>query len=709
MKRKPNVPPTKALLRRQAEAEIRDQRTYGKDLAQNANSTTDAVRLLHELQVHQVELELQNTELRKTRDDLELALDSYTDLYDFAPVGYFTLAKDGTIRLVNLTGSRMAAIDRARLLGQSFRRLLTAKSRAPFSALLDRVFASHEKQSGEFELLCQNHIPRIVSIEAQFSPTRKECRAAVLDITERKLAEAGTMRLAAIVNSSSDAIVGKDLNSRITSWNDGAEKVFGYSAEEMIGCSVTRLIPADRRQEEELIMNRIRRGESVKHFETIRVVKDGRLVAMSVTVSPIWDGAGKIVGASKVARDITERKAAETALRQSEMLFSVLIEEAPVGVLILDAGFILRKINPVALVDFSRIQPLLGRDFFEIMRVLWPKRVADQIEGRFRVTLETGRPFHEPEFAERRRDTRAKEYYDWQIQRITLSTGQLGLVCFFNNITSRKLTEGAQRDLEVMAASNRRLEDEISRRKLVEKSLKKSEDHQIRLAAQLRQLSHEMLRVQEEERKRISRELHDVVVQTLVSINVHLAALGKKAAGDPRSLGREIVQTQALVEKAAAIVHRFAVELRPTVLDDLGLIPALNNFMTDFMTRTGVRAHLTAYAAVERLPIAKRAVLYRVALEALNNVAVHARASRVEVSIEQRPGAICLKVKDDGRSFDAKRAMLTQGNGRLGLLGMRERLEMIGGQFSVVSLPNEGTTVIAEIPPDKGRIRAGGK
>jgi two-component system sensor histidine kinase DegS len=133
-------------------------------------------------------------------------------------------------------------------------------------------------------------------------------------------------------------------------------------------------------------------------------------------------------------------------------------------------------------------------------------------------------------------------------------------------------------------------------------------------------------------------------------------------------------------------VHRFAVELRPTVLDDLGLIPALHTFMKDFMTRTGVRARLTAYTAVNRLPIAMSAVLYRVALEALNNVAIHAQASTVEVEIKKLPVWICLTIK---------------GNGRLGLLGMRERLEMVGGSFEVDSAPGHGTIVTAKIPLSK--------
>jgi signal transduction histidine kinase len=211
-------------------------------------------------------------------------------------------------------------------------------------------------------------------------------------------------------------------------------------------------------------------------------------------------------------------------------------------------------------------------------------------------------------------------------------------------------------------------------------------------------LSHQILLAQEEERRRISRELHDTILQTLVGININLASLTLKPADNPRSLQRRIRQTQRLVEKSLAMVHRFALELRPTVLDDLGLIPALHTFMKDFMKRTGVRARLTAFAAANQLPLDRRAVLYRVALEALNNVAAHAQAGAVEVEIKQLPDWICLTIKDDGKSFDVKRVLRTKGNGRLGLLGMRERLQMVGGKFSVKSAPGRGTTVTARIP-----------
>jgi PAS domain S-box-containing protein len=131
------------------------------------------------------------------------------------------------------------------------------------------------------------------------------------DLIERKQTEHNAHRLAAIVDSSHDAIVSKDLNGIITSWNHGAEHLFGYTADEMIGRPVTTLIPLDRHSEEVVILERIRRGESVDHYETVRQRKDGSLIDISLTVSPLRDAEGNVVGASKIARDISEKKQAQ--------------------------------------------------------------------------------------------------------------------------------------------------------------------------------------------------------------------------------------------------------------------------------------------------------------------------------------------------------------------------------------------------------------
>ena len=274
----------------------------------------------------------------------------------------------------------------------------------------------------------------------------------------------------------------------------------------------------------------------------------------------------------------------------------------------------------------------------------------------------------------------------------------------------RKIIETLSQRTVELAASNLELSQEVGQRKAAEAALKKSERHYSELLAQsdhlqeqLRQLSRQILSAQEEERREISRELHDVIAQTLTGINVRLAALAKEAATNTKGLDRNIALTQKLVEKSVDIVHQFARELRPAVLDDLGLIPALHSFMKNFTTRTGVRTHLTAFSEVEQLETARRTVLFRVAQEALTNVARHAKASRVEVSLQKLPDGICMKIKDDGQSFQVERTLHTNGGKRLGLLGMRERVEMVGGTFCVASAPGHGTTIQVEIPLGKAR------
>ena len=266
----------------------------------------------------------------------------------------------------------------------------------------------------------------------------------------------------------------------------------------------------------------------------------------------------------------------------------------------------------------------------------------------------------------------------------------------------------SQRTLD-LATSNRQLKKEIARREVVEETLRQSERQSIELLEQsrllqeqLRHLSRRILSVQEEERKRISRELHDVVAQLLTGINVRLATLKVEASVNVKGLGEKISRTQRLVEKSVDIVHRFARELRPAVLDDLGLIPALHSFLKSFTKETGVHATLTAFAGLEELSNAKRTVLYRVAQESLTNVSRHAQASRVEVKITKTRDTVDMRIQDDGKAFDVEQMGQVRKSQRLGLLGMRERVEMVGGTFAVESAPGKGTAIHTRIPFNAG-------
>jgi signal transduction histidine kinase len=263
-------------------------------------------------------------------------------------------------------------------------------------------------------------------------------------------------------------------------------------------------------------------------------------------------------------------------------------------------------------------------------------------------------------------------------------------LCAMNQALNRRTSD--------LADLSRRLKKEISRREAAEETLRQSELQSRLLSEQLRLLSRRVLSAQEEERKRISRELHDVIAESLTGINVRLANLKREAAASTKGLSQKITRTQRLVEKSVDIVHRFARELRPAALDDLGLIPALHAFLKKFTEETGVRASLTAFAGLEHLSNAKRTVFYRVAQEALANVARHAQASRVAVTIEKRADFVQMSIKDDGKSFEVERMWRDKKNKRLGMLGMRERVQMIGGDFTVESSPGNGTTVRTRIP-----------
>jgi len=227
------------------------------------------------------------------------------------------------------------------------------------------------------------------------------------------------------------------------------------------------------------------------------------------------------------------------------------------------------------------------------------------------------------------------------------------------------------------------------------------------LQKKLSHLTRQIITAQEEERKEISRELHDEVVQPLVSIDLELSALGNRATVNAPTLKRKITRAKQLVRVSMTAVHRFARELRPTVLDDLGLIPALQAHIKRLAERKKIKIQLTAFDGVEALSDAGRTVLFRVAQEALTNVVRHARATRVTIGIRETAGAIQMEISDDGRSFSVEKTLFAKNSKHLGLIGMRERIEMIGGSLAIESTPGQGTTVRAEIPFAPGQGKEG--
>lgn len=227
---------------------------------------------------------------------------------------------DGIITSWNPGAEKMFGYKREEMIGRSIDPLVPKDKKEEETYILNKIKKGKKVEHYETVRLSKNGKPVMVSLT--ISPIADEegiiigASKIARDITALKESEAKQAMLAAIVESSEDAIISKDLNGIITSWNPSAQRVFGYTAEEMIGQPIYKLFPTDRFDEEPKILDKIKRGERVEHFDTVRKTKDGRLIDISLTISPIRDKRGKIVGASKIARDITDRKKQEKLLKE---------------------------------------------------------------------------------------------------------------------------------------------------------------------------------------------------------------------------------------------------------------------------------------------------------------------------------------------------------------------------------------------------------
>ena len=253
----------------------------------------------------------------KTIETLRDSEERLLTILETAVEGIIMIDERGLIEAFNPAAEKIFGRPAAEVIGQNVKLLMPEPYRREHDGYLENY-----RESGQAKIIGIGRevtgqrkdgttFPMELSVSELHLASRRMFTGFVRDITERKEAEKVLLHYAALVEFSDDAIIGKTLEGRVTSWNRGAEIIFGYTRDEMVGQLISRLIPEDRQAEEPGILEKIRRGESVDHYETIRRRKDGKLIDISVTVSPIRDAAGKIIGASKVARDITERKRLE--------------------------------------------------------------------------------------------------------------------------------------------------------------------------------------------------------------------------------------------------------------------------------------------------------------------------------------------------------------------------------------------------------------
>ncbi|MBC8011152.1 MAG: PAS domain S-box protein, partial [Burkholderiales bacterium] len=398
-------------------------------------------------------------------------------------------------------------------------------------------------------------------------------------------------------------------------------------------------------------------GKIARSGEPLRFIADVKALdrVFDIYACPVGGkGSGKL---ALIFNDITERRKVEERLRVSEVRYRRLFEAALDGVLLLDPAT--RKItdsNPFMsnLLGYTH-EELVGKELFEIG--LLKDEAASQ--AMVRKLKRKGQVRYE-DLPLQREDGRHQDVE--VVANLYQEDGRTVIQCNIRDITARKRAEETQRGLVVMTASNVKLKKEIVRRRAVEAALTKSERRARLLLAQaralqqkLRDLSRRMMGVEEEQRKKISRELHDDISQLLVGIIVHLANVTKAATLDPDSIQKTLTPLRRMVEESIRVVHRFARELRPAMLDDLGLVPALESYIHDFPEAKGRRIEFTAFTGVESLDAEKRTMLYRVAQEALTNMAKHSHAKLVRVKLSKTHGRVRLEVSDDGRSFDVRR------------------------------------------------------
>jgi len=307
-----------AQLRRQAEDKLKqNQRETG------SATVADPQRLLHELQVHQIELEMQNAELRQARDDRESLLEQYTDLYDFAPVGYLTILRNGKIAKINLTGAKLLGIDRSRLNGHFLKTFLSAESGPIFDNFLTHVFSNLTKQTCEVATSKELEITRSLQLEAINSTSTETCHLVIIDNTENKKLQAEQDKLLAAMQQTDEMIVITDAEANIQYVNTAFEKITGYSAEEVIGLN-PRILKSGEQSDHfyRELWATLTNGRTWKG-QLINKKKNGMLYTEETIISPVRDATGHIISYVGVKNDITERLRKEEELRQKHKMEAV--------------------------------------------------------------------------------------------------------------------------------------------------------------------------------------------------------------------------------------------------------------------------------------------------------------------------------------------------------------------------------------------------
>jgi PAS domain S-box-containing protein len=464
------------------------------------------------------------------------------------------------------------------------------------------------------------------------------------DVSEGKQEE----RLQALIDSSPLALVEFGLDTRIRLWNPAAERIFGWTREEMLGRGGLPMAPASKRAESEELFTRVRAGESVNDYETLRQRKDGTLVAVSIAAAPVTDGSGRVVGNLVAYTDITERKAQEERLQ-------ALIDSSPLALVEFGLDTRIRLWNPAAerIFGWTR-EEMLGRGGLPMAP---PSKRAESEELFARVRA--GESINDYETVRQRKDGSLVAVSIAAAPIRHASGDVVGNMVAYTDITERKAQEAEVHRLN--AELHTRLEElAASRARIVTAG--------------------------DVERRRLERNLHDGAQQRLVALSLALRIAQSKLDSDPAAAKRVLSGASDELALALDELRELARGLHPAVLTDRGLSAAVEMLAG----RAPVPVEIVEVPD-ERLPGPVEAAAYYLIAEALTNVAKYAQASTVRVRVAGSDGRLLVEVCDDGVGG------ADPGSGS-GLRGLADRVEALGGTLEVVSPRGGGTTLRADIP-----------
>ena len=516
------------------------------------------------------------------------------------------------------------------------------------------------------------------------------------DITERKQAEEALRRSERNLSDFFDnATVGLHWigpTGIVLRVNQTELDLLGYAREEYLGHHIAEF-HVDQSVIQD-ILTRLMDGKSLHEYSARLRCKDGSIREVLINSNALFED-GQFVHTRCFTRDVTARKKAETALRQQRAQFETLLNQAPLGVYLVDADFRFIQVNPTALPVFGNIGDLIGRDFDEVTHRLWTKEYADEIVRIFHHTLESGEPYVTPERAEFRIDRSVTEYYEWRVDRITLPDGRYGLVCYFRDISMQVQT---RRDIAESAIALQRLNNELELR--VDERTRELVFSQERLRA----LTIELNLTEQRERNRLAAELHDHLQQLLVLGKLKLGQGKRMAQGIP-ACSKLIHETDEVLAEALKYTRTLVSELSPPVLREHGLAPGLR-WLAEYMQRYEMMVTIDAPEGIQlQLAEDQIVLLYQSVRELLINAMKHAGTGEATVKLERQAGELRIEVHDEGPGFDlavdpTAKAFTGGQSQKFGLLSIRERMKALGGRFELA--PGKGTTAILILPLTTG-------